>query len=309
MKKHFKLACLFSYMLILLITCKPITPSPKASITAKIVNNVVTFSLTTTNSSAYKWRFGDGDSMIVYSSAPVVHAYDTDGKTYPVSLVVLGPGGQSTAQTSVEIPTMSQIDMLTGGAEVTKGKAWRISSSYGIQVTSPDSAMTILRNYPAGVLTTLGLDGAYTDKYFFFSNGNYTVSPVAGGALSGISFCTFNNLVNVQPQAADSVGLTYAIPYKSPSGLTFTYNQGKDLTISTTPDGISSTDIIYTDVNTLSFSANGFFGLRDFMKECIVQQMAPTRMTVAFFVSDTLPQAPQIGKITKIWILTFEAVL
>ena len=308
MEKLFKLACLFSFAILFFGACQPLPSAPTATISSVIANNVVTFSLSTANSSAYKWRFGDGDSAIVYSSAPLTHAYPNDGTTYTVTLLILGPGGENTATTTVEIPVMTQSDILTGGSSFTKGKAWQLSSAAIVSLATPDSLLTIVRNYRAKVLTSVGLSGAYTDQYIFFSDGNYTISPKGGGILAGLSFCTLNNIANVQPQAADTLGLTYAKPYIPPTGLTFALNTGKTLTIATTVDGISTTNVDYADVSTLSFSTGGFFGLRDFTSECILQQLSLTQMTVACFMSDLPIDVPQVGKINKVWILTFEVV-
>ena len=306
MEKYFKLACLVSCILVLLGACKPVSPVPTATITAEVANNVVTFKLAATNSSAYKWRFGDGDSSIVYTSTPVIHTYPKDGTTYSVTLFILGSGGSATATTTVNIPVMTPNDLLTGGAAFPKGKSWTISSSVAMYLAAPDSGLTIVRSYPADILKTIGLGEAYTDKYIFFSNGNYMISPQGGGVLAGLSFCTVNNIVNAKPQGTDSLGLTYITPYKPPTGLTFALNQGKFLTIATTADGISSTDENFSNVNTLSFSDDGFLGLRDFMSECIVQQITPSQLTVALFLSNVAPQASQVGKITNALILTFK---
>ena len=306
MEKYFKLVCLFSCFLVLFGACKPIPSVPTATITADVLNNVVTFKLATTNSTAYKWRFGDGDSVIVYTSTPVIHTYPKDGTIYSVTLFILGPGGSATATTTVNIPVMTPMDLLTGGSAFPKGKAWIISSSAGIYRANPDSSLMIERSYPAALLTTIGLGEAYTDKFIFFSNGNYVISPQGGGALAGLSYCTVNNIVNVQPQGADSLGLTYITPYKPSTALTFAFNPGKTLTIATTADGVSSTNESFSNVNTLSFSPDGFIGIRDFMSECIVQELTPSHLTVALFLSNVAPQAPLVGQITKVLILTFK---
>ena len=308
MKMYFKLVGLLSPGLIFFGACKPAIPVPTATITSSVVNNVATFSLATTNSSAYKWNFGDGDTAIVYSSAAVTHAYPKDGTTYSVSLLVLGPGGQSMATTTVTIPTMTQIDKLTGGSSFTNGKAWRVSASFGISLAAPDSGMTLVENFPADILYNIQLNLAYADQYIFFSDNNYTLNNLGGGALAGLAFCTAKNIPNVPPQLTDSLGLTYATPYTPPNGLTFSWNAGKSLTIATTPDGVTTTNVTYSNVNTLSFSNGGFLGLLDYMNECVVLQLAPTRMTVAFFVSDVPSQSPQVGKITNVLIVTLEVV-
>ena len=309
MKMYFKLVGLLSFWLIYFVACKPTTtPVPTATINSSVVNNVVTFTLTTTNSSAYKWNFGDGDTAIVYSSAPLIHAYPKDGTSFSVTLLILGPGGQATATTSVTIPAMTQMDILTGGSSFTNGKAWRVSASYGITLAAPDSNMTLVENFPVDILNNIQLGLAYTDQYIFFSNGNYTINNLGGGALAGLAYCTAKSIPNVAPQFTDSLGLTYATPFTPPGNLTFSWNVDKNLTITATPDGVSTTNVTYSNVNTLSFSNGGFFGLLDYMSECVVLQMAPTLMKVAFFVSDLPAQSPQVGKITSVLIVTLEVV-
>ena len=308
MKKYFKLVGLLSLGIIFFEACKPVTPLPTATISLSVANNVVTFNLSTTNSSAYKWNFGDGDSAIVYSSAAITHAYPKDGTTYKVSLLVLGPGGERTTSATVTIPTMTQMDMLTGGSSFVNGKAWRISASYGISLAAPDSIMTIVDNFQSGILSSLQLSLAYTDQFIFFSNGGYTINNLGGGALAGLAYCTANNITNVPPQLTDSMALTYATPYTPPASLTFLLNNSKNLIVASSPDGISSTRVTYKNVNTLSFSDRGFLGIMDYMSECIVLQLAPTLMKVAIFVSDLPAQSPQIGKATGVLVVTLEVV-
>lgn len=305
MKKYLKLTGFICVGLILFGACTPSLPAPAATITTTVANNVVTFSIETTNSTAYKWRFGDGDSAIVYSGNPLTHSYQKDGTSYTVTLLMLGPGGQTTATATVVIPKMTQHDMLTGGSFFANGKPWRISSASQIILAAPDSKMTALRTYQAGLLTTVQLGQAYTDQYIFQSSGNYVITSKGGGVLAGLAYCTVNGIANVQPAAADSLGLTYATP-KIPTGLTFALNTGKTLTVATTSNGITATSVSYTNVTTLSFPATGFLGLRDFMNECIVQELSPVRMTIAFFLSRLSPQLLQIGKATAVLIVTFE---
>lgn len=306
-EKYFKLFVYLTLGLILFGACKPNIPAPAVTISTNVANNVVTFSLATTNSTAYKWRFGDGDSAIVYTSAPLNHSYPKDGTTYTATLLTLGPGGQATATATVTIPTMTQLDMLTGGSFFANGKAWRISSSSGVISATPNLDMTVVSSFPAGFFESIQMSQVYTDQYIFKNDGNYVIAPKGGGILAGLAFCTVNNIQNVQPLAAASLGLTYAMS-TIPTGLNFALNFGKILTIAATVDGISSTNVTYNNVNTLSFSSHGFVGLMDFMSECIVQQLTPTRMTIAFFVSNLSPQDLQIGKTNNILIVTFEAV-
>ena len=308
MKKYFKLVGLLSLGIIFFAACKPVTPLPTATISSSVVNNVVTFNLATTNSSAYKWSFGDGDTAIVYSSAAIIHAYPKDGTTYKVNVLVLGPGGERTTSATVTIPAMTQMDKLTGGSSFANGKAWRLSASYGISLAAPDSIMTVVDNFSAGILLSLQLSLAYTDQFIFFSNGGYTINNLGGGALAGLAYCTAKSITNVPPQLTDSMALTYATPYTPPASLTFFLNSGKNLSVATSPDGVTATSVTYKNVNTLSFPDRGFLGIMDYMSECVVLQLDPTLMKVAIFVSDLPAQSPQVGKVTGVLIVTLEVV-
>jgi hypothetical protein len=115
-----------------------------------------------------------------------------------------------------------------------------------------------------------------------------------------------NSIANEPTADGADAGLTYATPYTPPTGLTFTLNENKDFTVTTTADGINPVDVTYNDVTTLSFSTGGFVGLMDFMSECIVQEVTTTTMKIAFFASVVPAGAPQEGKATNVVILTFE---
>jgi PKD repeat protein len=304
MKKLLKLASFFAIGLIFTISCSKDTPAPTATINATVDGNVVTFTVTATDAEKYEWNFGDGS--VVSTIMNPTHTYTEYGKDYDVSLKVTGPGGVITVNKTVTIPPMTKMEMLTGGATDTNGKKWRISSSAEVTLAFPDAAITLDETYPAGILTVIGMGQVYTDEYIFFNNNDYTISPKGGGVLAGLVYCLVNSIPNTPTTDGADAGLTYATPYTPPTGLTFTLNEGKNLTITTTADGVTSTDVTYNNVTTLSFSTGGFVGLMDFMSECIVQELTATSMKLVFFASVVPPGAPQEGKTTNVLILTFE---
>lgn len=306
MKKYFMLACLFSLGLIFFSACKTNTPVPTATFTSSILDNVVTFNIVASNATSFTWSFGDGDSSVVTPSETITHTYQNYGTTYPVTLQILGPGGQASVAATITLPAETQMEMLTGGSALTAGQAWTISSSSTIVLANPDSAMSVIRTYPAGVLSLIGLGQAYTDQYIFFSTGNYTINNVGGGALAGLSYCTVNNIKNVPTQTSASAGLTYATPFTPSIDLGFTFTPGNSLTVPVTTDGVTTTNVTYSNVTTLGFSKQGFLGLLDFMNTCIVQSLTNTQMTVAIFVSVLPPTAPMVGKITNVLLVTFQ---
>jgi PKD repeat protein len=304
MKKYIRLASFFVVGLSLLAACKKETPAPTATISETITENVVEFTVVATDASKFEWNFGD--NSVVSTIQNPTHTYTEYGKNYTVSLKVTGPGGEITVTKTITIAPMSKMTMITGGVTATNGKKWRISSAAEVSLAFPDATLTIDETYPAGILTMIGMGQVYTDEYIFFNNNDYEISPQGGGVLAGFIYCAINSIPNEATTDGADAGLTYATPFTPPTGLTFTLNENKDLTVTTTSDGINPVDVTYNDVTTLSFSTGGFVGLMDFMSECIVQELTSTTMKIAFFASVVPAGAPQEGKATNVLILTFE---
>ncbi|MEI8112798.1 MAG: PKD domain-containing protein [Bacteroidia bacterium] len=302
MKKYFRLTSLFFLGLILFASCKKDTPAPTAKISSTVVSNVVTFNVVATDANSYSWSFGDGSAVSTEQNP--VHTYAEFGKDFTVTLTVTGGGGTVVNTAKVTIPAMTLKQMLAG--ITTAGKKWRIAATAEIIGAAPDASLTVLKTYPAGTLTMLGMPQVYTDEYLLTNDGKLTISPKGGGVFSGLVYCTVNGIANVPTAAGGGAGLTYATPYTPPTGLTYALNEKKNLTVSTTADGITAKDITYNDVMTLSFSAGGFIGLHDFVSECIVKELTNTSMKIAFFASIAPPNAPQVGKSTNVLIFSFE---
>jgi PKD repeat protein len=303
MKKYFRLTSLFFLGLILFVSCKKDTPAPTATITKTVTGNVVMLKAVATDADKYLWNFGDGSAVSTIQNP--THTYAEYGKDYTVTLTVTGGGGEATATATVTIPPMTKMEMLTGGATATAGKKWRMAASIVAFRAVPDANLTVDKNYPAGVLSALGMSQVYTDEYIFFNDGKLTISPKGGGAFAGLAYCMVNSIANVPTAAGGGAGLTYATP---PTNATFTLNEAKALTVAVTADGVTTTNVNYTNLTTLSFTNKGFLGVMDFMSECVVQEITNDQMKVAFFVSAVPPTAPQVGKATNVLIFSFEVV-
>jgi hypothetical protein len=295
---------LFAACLILFASCKKETPAPTATFTASVTSNVVIFTAVVTDVDKFEWNFGD--ASVVSTIQNPTHTYAEYGRDYTVTLKVTGGGGQLTVTKTVTIPAMTKMEMLTGGTSDTNGKKWRISSATEVTLAYPTADLTVDKIVPAGVLTALGMGQVYTDEYIFFSDGDYTISPKGGGVLAGLIYCMVNSIANTPTVDGAAAGLTYATPYTPPTGLTFALNLSKNLTVTTTADGINAVNVTYNNVMTLSFSTGGFIGLKDFMSECIVQELTEATLKIAFFASVVPPAAPQVGKSTNVLIFTFE---
>jgi PKD repeat protein len=300
MKKYFRLTSLFFLGLILFASCAKDTPAPTAKISSTVAGNVVTFSVVTTDADSYSWSFGDGTAVSAEQNP--VHTYAEFGKDFTVTLTVTGGGGTVVNTVKVTIPAMTLKQMLAGITSA--GKKWRIAATSEIIGAASDASLTVAKTYPAGVLTMLGMPQVYTDEFVFMNDGKYSISPKGGGVFAGMAYCLVNSMPNTPSPA--SAELTYATPYTPPTGLTFTLNEKKNLTVATTADGMTAKDITYNDVMTLSFSTGGFIGIRDFVSECIVKELTNTSMKIVCFVSAVPPNLPQVGKSSNVLIFTFE---
>lgn len=304
MKRKFELVSLFLLALFLFVSCEKETPAPTASFTATVTGNVVKFTAEATNYTKFEWDFGDGSYINTIPSP--THTYAEYGKDFTVSLTVLGEGGNVTITNKVTIPPKTKMQLLTGGTAATSSKKWRVSASNGIDFAVPNAALTVAKSYPAGVLAAIGLAQVYTDEFVFKGDGSLTINPKGGGILAGFVYCALNAVPMAPDGGAKSAGLAYAKPFTTPAGATFTVNEGKNLTVATTADGLNVTNVTFSNVMTLSFTNKGFLGIMDFTSECIVMELTDTKMKAAFFVSTVAPPATQLGKATNVLILTFE---
>jgi PKD repeat protein len=304
MKKIFKLTSLFLLVLFLFATCKKETPAPTASFTATVTGNVVTFTAIATDYTKFEWDFGDGSYINTIPSP--THTYNEYGKDFTVTLKVLGEGGQMIVINRVTIPPKTKMQLLTGGTAATSSKKWRISASAGIDFAVPNAALTVAKSYPAGILGAIGLAQVYTDEFVLKGDGSLTINPKGGGILAGFVYCALNGVAMAPDAGAKSAGLAYAKPFTTPAGATFTVNEGKNFVVPVTADGLTTANVTYTGVTTLSFANKGFIGIMDFMSECIVMELTDTKMKAAFFLSTVAPPATQIGKATNVLIVSFE---
>ncbi len=306
MKKIFQLSIMLFLGLILFVTCKKDTPAPTASFTTKIEGGVVTFTAVVTGDSKYEWDFGDG-SYINTLKAPV-HTYNqiAVAVNFEVSLTIKGPGGEVTVKNSITIPAKTKMEYLTGGTPVApKSKKWRISSgapTFNINFATATFTPNY-KTYPGGILSAVGLSQVYGDTFEFKSDGTLKIYPNGGGIFAGYVYCALNGVPNIGN--AGGSGLSYAKPFTTPAGATFTINENKNFTITTSPDGVNASAVTYSNVLTLSFTNGGFLGIKDFSSECIIQSITDTQMIANLFVSAVTPPG-QVGKPNLVLNVYFE---
>jgi len=306
MKKKFKLTSLIFLGLILVVACKKDTPAPTASFTAVINDGVVTFTADVTNDSKYEWNFGDG-SYINTLKAPV-HTYvqASTPTNIDVSLTIKGPGGEVTVTNKITIPAKTKMQYLTGGTPAApKSRKWRIAvgaPTFNINFATATFSPNY-KSYPGGILSAVGLSAVYNDTFEFKSDGTMKINANGGGIFAGYVYCLVNGVTNIGN--AGGSGLTYIKPFTVPTGATFTINENKNLTITTSPDGTNSSAVTYSSVMTLSFANGGFLGIKDFSSECIIQSLTDTQMVANLFISAVTTPA-NIGKPNFVLNVYFE---
>ena len=297
MKKRFKLAGFVFLGLILFVTCKKETPAPTASFTAAINDGVVTFTAVVTNESKYEWDFGDGSYINTFPAPVHVYSQASTPTDITVILTIKGPGGEVTTSNKITIPAKTKMQYLTGGTPAApKSKKWRLASgapTFNINFATA-TFQPNYKTYPGGILSAVGLSQVYGDTFEFKSDGTLKINPNGGGIFAGYVYCALNGVPNIGN--AGGSGLSYAKPFTSPTGSTFQINEGKNFTITTSPDGVTASAVTYSNVMTLSFTNGGFLGIKDFSSECIIQSITDNQMIANIFLSALTPPSPHVGK-------------
>ncbi|WP_439483138.1 PKD domain-containing protein [Cyclobacterium plantarum] len=164
------------------------------------------------------WDLGNGSSG---SGKTVTGTFPTAG-TYTVSLTVFNAGGSVTVSKEIEIAETDPLlldkplyNMLTGGAEATEGKTWKVDAGraghFGVG-PNPSQAGDFPEYYQAQPNEKEG-SGMYTDRYTFFlanldfqmeTNGFVYLNAAQGSEFSGA----------FDPGVGD-----LSAPYEAPEGL------------------------------------------------------------------------------------------
>ncbi|MCB0687603.1 MAG: PKD domain-containing protein [Saprospiraceae bacterium] len=277
-----------------------------AQIFRSIAGKQVAFTALTLNATEWYWEFGDGETS---NEMNPVHIYSVGG-VYEITLTASRGQESVTATTEVSLD-LSVYDMLTGGSGAANGKTWRISSAHSDKdaVALADQDMTVIESVSAGALALfLGLGEEYEDEFTFKADGSYIHDNKNGGSLGSLVFglATQTPIVNVT-EASQSFGFA-SLAFTPEAGATFTYTEKKDLTLTVVSqaDGVTTTELTYPGVSTLSFSGNEFIGLMGFERECIIQEITPESMRLAMFMSAT--QGENYDKPSLVVIFTFEVV-
>jgi PKD repeat protein len=305
-KKYICKAFFIVFFPAIFFSCGEKTPAPAGKITVKLNGNVAEFNVEATDAQTFEWDFGDGSPKSDEQNP--VHTFNEFGREYTVTLKMTGPGGEKILTETVSIREMTNMEILSGGETDPDGRRWRLSSTANGFRAVPNTTLTVIQTYSPGFLRDMGFVNAYLDEFIFKSNGDYSIKPKAQGIIAGLTYCTSKNIPNTPPgQDAISKGLTLINSFVPPQGLKFAFNESRSLSINVS-DGNSSTDIVFPDVMTLSFSKGGFLGLNNWITDCIITDLKKTSMKVVFFTSNIPVESQNAGKTNGVLLLTFELV-
>jgi hypothetical protein len=304
LNRRISIAAILTASILICCSCKKI-PDPSAVISFEINGNSVTFTVDATHAESFNWDFGDGSQESTEKNP--VHIFDGFGKDYNVTLTVKGPGGTKVVTAIISIPPLTKMEMLTGGATDTDGKAWKLDYNADVYIALPDAVLTVNQTFAKGVFNEWGFATAYLDKYIFYYNGSFSIEPSGQNIIGSRMYCYANNIPNITPsQAALSKGLTLITSYQAPTGMSYVFNESKDLQLLVCTDGENLRNVTFMHATTLSFSKDAFIGIKDGINECVLLELSEKRMQAAVFIS-TIPYfLPFAGKTTTAFILTFE---
>ncbi|HEX2922118.1 MAG TPA: PKD domain-containing protein [Bacteroidales bacterium] len=292
-------------MSLIVISCGEKIPSPTAVISAALDSGVVKFSIETTDAETFEWDFGDGSEVATVENPQ--HVFPEYGKTYSVILKATGPGGTTICNYEMVIPAATMMQSLTGGVLHGGNRKWRVNRNSKIYVVKPDNSFTVIDEWTADKLNTMGFSNLFLDEYQFFVDGSYAIIPKTDRIITGLQYCLSKSIPNEPPtDLASDNGLTLT-RYLQPMSLSYGLNESKDLTLAIV-EGQQLKNITFCDVSTISFSRGGFLGIMDWESECLMKEITEKEMVVTLFFSDVPSGEPFRGRINKAFILRFEAV-
>jgi len=278
-----------------------------ADIFQSTVGKKVAFQGLTNNATSYLWDFGDGTTS---SEKNPVHNYGAAGYYETKFTATSADGSTITKEMRIGIEITPYV-LLTGGPLAENGKTWRISSTHSANdyFANSDAGLTAFdgapKPLPSGIFGGgLGLVEVYQDEFTFRYDGGYSMDLKDGAAFSGLvyQFLTTGGAGIKNPSTNQDFGLCTGF-FTPEADATFSFEEGVDLTIGSVygPGGT----LTYNGVNMLSFSGTMFFGLLDYERRVIVQDLKENTMRVVMFLSGSPDYVPLS---TNGVVLTFEAV-
>jgi hypothetical protein len=205
-------------------------------------------------------------------------------------ILILALIGLNSCKKEDKAPTWEEL--LTGGPTATNGKTWVLSGKNfatedGAGVISP--MMATIMGFPDSVLTVNRLGGEYDNEFTFYSDGRYVINPVNGKVLSGIIYATMSQIL--VPWTESALGLC-AANYTPPANATWTLNS-TDMVVENAISDPTTTalppvrsNVTFTGVKWLSFSAGAYLGILDYptTAKVIIKDIKEDKMHIALLL-------------------------
>ncbi len=267
--------------------CKEEIPAPTLGLFITVNGFTVDIAAESTGAASWQWNYGDG----TVSDSVGSHSYTyATGGDYTIECTVTGDGGETIKTKAVTIATIEEL--LTGGSGAANGKTWVLSRTVGGNDGVGHIKEELVPNiFPAvnNMLDVIGLPDEYDNEYTFYFDGSYSLNNINGDVMSPWIYSSFE----VDP--GDIVHTTgygfFQITYPNPESATWSLSENADLTIESVYDedidigpkvGVPLT-VQYENVDYITFTGDGFIGLKDYTTTAMIREISPDRMTITLF--------------------------
>jgi PKD repeat protein len=308
--KHFtkKLFMIVLPLASFLFSCKEekVELPTSALIHYSVADKQVAFAALAHNADSYLWDFGDGETS---TEKDPVHIY-AGGGYYTVILTVSGGTGEASDSEDLAIALTPYV-LLTGGANNTNGKTWKLNSSHSKfdYFANADASLSPFPGtpvpLPAGVFGQLDMGEVYLDTYTFHYDGSY--SHDVKEDMAAFSGLLFQFVTTGGAGIVNAGGQDYGLctgKYTPQAGATFTYVESENFDVPSVYDP-SDGKVTYSNVSTLDFSGTEFVGFADNQRKVIIQDITNSSMRLVMFAALSQKYYPLN---THALVLTFEAV-
>ena len=260
-------------------------PEPTVDLFITVNGFTIDIAAEAKNTTSWHWEYGDG--TVSDSVGSHTHTYATGGD-FTIKCTVTGDGGETIKTETVTIATIQEL--LTGGAGAADGKTWVLSRTAGGYDGVGFVKEELVPDYFFAVndmLDVLGLPEEYDNEYTFIFDGSYSLDTKNGNVLAGWVYSS------IDADPGDIVKTTaygiFQISIPTPASPTWSLSENTDLTVESVydanddqEDGVPET-VTFENVDYISFTGDGFIGMKDYTSTVIIREIAPERMVMTMF--------------------------
>jgi len=265
---------------------------PKPIPTIKVVVNSVDgfkvdIAAEATNATSWSWDYGDGNVSDTIGG----HFYTyTERGDFTITCTVTGEGGS--AKTSVDVHIASKKEMLTAHTWVLSeaggnacGMGFHITKDLILSYTVPDILGTVITQQTDDEKAEYDFLNEYNDEFTFNTDGSYSVDYKNNTVLTSWVYAD----QGIYKGACSFIGI-YAISIPVLTDAAWTLHENEDLTFNTVYDatlsGVSGgvqESVTFTNADFLTFTNDGFLGLKDYSSTVLLRSISGDNMEVTIF--------------------------